>query len=111
MSSYKKRIDLLLSEIYKEFPFMRRHPDYRFYYIHWGYPTLIEYFIVVTQYIPETSDDNFNVFVNSMSKTLGFYEGVLITQRDFEENIMKQYFKAIDDLRGSEFKIFLYEIW
>jgi len=111
MNPYPKPLQLLLKEIYKEFPHMRRHPEYRFYYLHYGYPKNREYFIVLTNLIPESEDDNFVSYVSQMGSVFGFIEGVLMKPDDFEKHIMKPINESINELRGSEFKTFGYEVW
>jgi hypothetical protein len=111
MSQYFKRLNSLLSEIYEEFPQMRRHPEYRFFYLHYGYPDVREYFFVLTNNIPDSSEDEFLSFVNSCARTYGFIEGVLMKPEDFEKHIVKPMEESAKDLRGSEFKIFAYEVW
>ena len=111
MNPYPKPLQLLLTEIYKEFPQMRRHPEYRFYYLHYGYPKNREYFIVLTNSIPESEDDEFVSYVSQMGSVFGFIEGVLMKPDDFEKHIMKPINESINELRGSEFKTFGYEVW
>ena len=111
MNPYPKHLQLLLIEIYKEFPQMRRHPEYRFYYLHYGYPKNREYFIVLTNSIPESEDDVFVSYVSQMGSVFGFIEGVLMKPDDFEKFIMKPINESINELRGSEFKTFGYEVW
>ena len=101
MNPHPKPLQLLLTEIYKEFPHMRRHPEYRFYYLHYGYPKNREYFIVLTNSIPESEDDEFVSYVSQMGSVFGFIEGVL----------MKPINESINELRGGEFKTFGYEVW
>ena len=111
MNPYPKPLQLLLTEIYKEFPHMRRHPEYRFYYLHYGYPKNREYFIVLTNSIPESEDYDFVSYVSQMGSVFGFIEGVLMKPDDFEKHIMKPINESINELRGSEFKTFGYEVW
>ena len=111
MNPYPKHLQLLLIEIYKEFPQMRRHPEYRFYYLHYGYPKNREYFIVLTNLIPESEDDEFVSYVSQMGSVFGFIAGVLMKPYDFEKYIMKPISESINELRGSEFKTFGYEVW
>ena len=111
MNPYPKPLQLLLTEIYKEFPHMRRHPEYRFYYLHYGYPKNREYFIDLTNSIPESEDDEFVSYVSQMGSVFGFIEGVLMKPDDFEKHIMKPINESINELRGSEFKTFGYEVW
>ena len=111
MNPHPKPLQLLLTEIYKEFPQMRRHPEYRFYYLHYGYPKNREYFIVLTNSIPESEDDEFVSYVSQMGSVFGFIEGVLMKPDDFEKFIMKPINESINELRGGEFKTFGYEVW
>jgi hypothetical protein len=111
MNPYPKPLQLLLKEIYKEFPHLRRHPEYRFYYLHYGYPTK-EYFIVLTTLIPESYNDNDLVsYINQMAPVFGFIEAALMKPDDFEKFILEPINENIKDLRGSEYKSFGYEVW
>jgi hypothetical protein len=111
MSQYFKRLNSVLSEIYTEFPQMRRHPEYRFFYLHYGYPEVREYFFVLTEKIPESEDDEFLKFIKVVSRTFGFIEGVIMKPDDFKKHILEPMEESSKDLRGSEFKIFGYEVW
>ena len=111
MSQYFKRLNSLLSEVYGEFPQMRRHPEYRFYYLHWGYSSPREYFFVITNNIPEYENDEFLKFINIVSQNYGFAEGVLMKPDDFKKHIVDVMEESTKDLRGSEFKVFGYEVW
>jgi len=90
---------------------MRRHPEYRFYYLHWGYPDVREYFFVLTNNIPDSKDDELLVFVNTTAQIFGFVEGVLMKPNDFKKHIEEPMEESSKDLRGSEFKMFGYEVW
>jgi hypothetical protein len=111
MKPYHKRLETLLNSIYTEFPKMRRHPEYRFYYLYWGYPEPREFFIVITNLIPKTQDDEFLKHVNLMSQMYGFIEGTLMKPEDFEKHIKTPIEDSIKELRGSEFKTCTYEVW
>ena len=112
MKQYTKRLQLLLKEVYKEFPELRRHPGYRMYYLYWAYPDEREYFIVLTNLIPDDYQTNNMVSViNSIAKTFGFVEGVLMKPDDFEKHIKTPIEDSIKELRGSEFKTCAYEVW
>jgi len=112
MNPYPKRLQLLLKEIYREFPELRRHPDYRMYYLYWAYPDEREYFIVLTNLIPTNYEiDNMVVTINSLAKIFGFIEGVLMKPDDFEKHIQTPVEDSIKELRGSEFKTCAYEVW
>jgi len=90
---------------------MRRHPEYRFFYLHWGYPDVREYFFVLTNNIPDSDKDEFLVFVNTTSQIFGFVEGVLMKPDDFKKYIAEPMEESANDLLGSEFKMFGYEVW
>jgi hypothetical protein len=112
MNPYPKPLQLLLKEIYKEFPHMRRHPEYRFYYLHYSYPKNKEYFIVLTNLIPDSyEDDDVVSYINQMGSVFGFIEATLMKPEDFEKHILKPINENINELRGSEFKTFGYEVW
>jgi hypothetical protein len=112
MNPYPKRLQLLLKEIYKECPELRRHPDYRMYYLYWSYPEEREFFIVLTNLIPnDYESDNMISIINTLSKTFGFVEGVLMKPDDFEKFIKDPIEESIKELRGSEFKTCAYEVW
>ena len=50
-------------------------------------------------------------FINTISRTFGFVEGVLMKPDDFKKHIVDPMEESSKDLRGSEFKIFAYEVW
>jgi hypothetical protein len=112
MNPYPKRLQLLLKEVYKEFPELRRHPDYRMFYLYWGYPSEREYFIILTNLIPnEYKSDNMVSIIDSLAKTFGFVEGVLMKPDDFELYVKTPIEDSINEFRGSEFKTCAYEVW
>jgi len=112
MNPYPKRLQLLLKEVYKEFPELRRHPDYRMYYLYWVDSEEREYFIVLTNLIPnDYESDNMVLIINSLSKIFGFVEGVLMKPNDFEKFVKGPIQESIKKLRGSEFKTCAYEVW
>jgi hypothetical protein len=90
---------------------MRRHPEYRFYYLHYGYPEVREYFFVLTEKIPDSDKDGLLVFVNTTAQIFGFVEGVLMKPEDFKKHISDVTEESVKNLRGSEFKVFGYEVW
>ena len=90
---------------------MRRHPEYRFYYLHYGYPKNKEYFIVLTNLIPESYDDDLVSYVNQMGSVFGFIEATLMKPDDFDQYIVQPINDSINELRGGEFKTFGYEVW
>jgi hypothetical protein len=90
---------------------MRRHPEYRFFYLHWGYPKVEEYFIVLTENIPFSDRDEFLVFINVTSQLFGFRGWLLMKPEDFKKHIEDVMIESAKDLRGSEYKIFGYEVW
>ena len=49
--------------------------------------------------------------INSIAKTFGFVEGVLMKPDDFEQHITKPIEESIKELRGSEFRTCAYEVW
>jgi hypothetical protein len=49
--------------------------------------------------------------INSIAKTFGFVEGVLMKPDDFQQHIAKPVEDSIKELRGSEFKTCAYEVW
>jgi hypothetical protein len=51
------------------------------------------------------------VFVNTTAQIFGFVEGVLMTPDDFKKHITDVMEESAKDLRGSEFKVFGYEVW
>ena len=53
----------------------------------------------------------FLVFINVTSQLFGFREGVLMKPEDFKKHIEDVMIESAKDLRGSEFKVFGYEVW
>ena len=46
-----------------------------------------------------------------MSQNYGFVEGVLMKPDDFKKHIADVMEESMKELRGSEFKVFGYEVW
>ena len=45
---YSKRVETFLKEVYERRPEMRRHPDYRMFYLYTDYPKVQESIIILT---------------------------------------------------------------
>jgi hypothetical protein len=113
MSVYPKRVETFLKEVYEKHPKMRRHPDYRMFYLYTSYPKVQESIILMSnQWIPDDyGSDNMVSIINSLAKTFGFVEGVLMKPDDFQKHIVTPIDDSIKELRGSEFKTCAYEVW
>jgi hypothetical protein len=106
---YSKRIETFLKEVYNRRPEMRRHPDYRMFYLYTDYPKVQESIIVLTSGVPiplEGIGDDMITF----GKVLGF-EVEAMDWNVFESEIKKHLESEYTERRGSQFRIIFHEIW
>lgn len=108
MSVYPKRVETFLKEVYEKHPKMRRHPDYKMFYLYTSYPKVQESIILMsTQWIPE---DDMTEYVRTIGNILGF-EVSALRWDIFESDIRKKLETEFQDRRGSEYRLLFYEIW
>jgi hypothetical protein len=108
MSVYPKRVETFLKEVYEKHPIMRRHPDYRMFYLYTNYPKLQESIIVMTN--NDIPLDDLGDYLLTIANVLGF-ELHTMKWDIFDKNIRKDLEKEFQERRGSEFRVVFYEIW
>jgi hypothetical protein len=108
MSPYPKKVETFLREVYKKHPEMRRHPDYRIFYLYNDYPEIHESIIMMTNY--DIPMDNMFEYIKTMANLLGF-ELLAMRWNIFDSEIRKKLETEFQDRRGSEYRLLFYEIW
>ena len=110
---HPKRLKLYMEQIYKDFPILKSHPDYRFYYLYTNYPEQNEYLFVLTgtHQISNKLSEEINQSLHSYNDMFGFTSSSILTNDDMNNKIVKEFYKLTDTLRGSHFSVVLYEIW
>jgi hypothetical protein len=102
-----------MEEIYKQYPVLEKHPDYRFYYVYTDYQEPSEYlFVIITGYLSTSPfAEKLNLSLNLYKDVFGFTESTIITEDDFNKHVHK-YLKTLQDtIRGSKFTSIFYEVW
>ena len=102
-----------MEQIYKDFPTLKSHPDYRFYYLYTDYPKQSEYLLVVTTsyFISEKFSNEINQSLHSYNEMFGFTYSSIMTYDDLNNKIMKDVHKLFDTTRGSHFTTHFCEVW
>lgn len=110
---HPKRLVMFMGEIYKQYPALEKHPDYRFFYFYTDYPESSEYlFVVISDYLSNSPlAEKLNVSLNLYKDMFGFTESTIISEDDFNTQINKQLKKLQDQIRGSKFTSIYYEVW
>lgn len=108
MIPYPKRLETFLKEVYEKHPKMRRHPDYRMFYLYTSYPKIQESIILMSnEWIPE---DDMSSYIITIGNVLGF-EVMAMRWDVFNEQLRGQLEKEIEERRGSEYRLSFYEVW
>ena len=102
-----------MEEIYKQYPVLEKHPDYRFYYVYTDYPDHSEYlFVIITDYLSTAPiAEKLNQSLNLYKDMFGFTESTIMTEDDFNKHVHKYLIKLQDTIRGSKFSSIFYEVW
>jgi hypothetical protein len=102
-----------MEEIYKNYPDIKNHPDYRFYYLYTDYPVISEYlFIVVSQYeLSNKLSKEINESIGLYKEMFGFTESSILSNDDINSKLQTQLNKLSDQIRGSKFSYVFYEVW
>jgi len=108
MSLYPSRVETFLKEVYEKYPIMRRHPDYRMFYLYNDYPEKQESIILMTNY--DIPMEGMGDYIKTVANVLGF-ELMAMRWNIFDSEIRKQLEKEYEDRRGSEFRLLFHEIW
>ena len=109
---HPKRLRLFVEEIYKNYPEVKNHPDYRFYYLYTDYPEASEYLFVVIQYqlFGKLSKD-LNESLGLYKEMFGFTESSILGEDDINSKIQKQLNELSDKIRGTKYTSVFYEVW
>ena len=110
---HPKRLRLFMDRIYWEYPDVKNHPDYRFYYMYTDYPEISEYlFIVVPEHeISNKLSNDINKSIVLYKEMFGFTESTILSEQDINSNLQKQLNKLSDQIRGTKFSLVFYEVW
>jgi hypothetical protein len=108
MSPYPKRVETFLTEVYKKHPIMRRHPDYRMFYLYTNYPKLQESIIIMTN--EDIPSDDLGDYLSTIANVIGF-EFHAMKWDIFDKEIREVFEKELQERRGGEFRLLFYEIW
>lgn len=107
-----KRLNVFLEYLYKEFPYLKKHPDYNFYYLFIDDPEISEYlFCVVDDFL-------FNSFLaekvnETMTGTAVFYNytmASILNHHDFM-TIKKYVDEKTNELKKTDKTILFYQVW
>ena len=88
---HPKRLRLFVEEIYKNYPEVKNHPDYKFYYLYTDYPEASEYLFVVIQYqLFDKLSKDLNESLGLYKEMFGFTESTILGEDDINSKIQKQ---------------------
>ena len=110
---HPKRLRLFVEEIYKNYPEVKNHPDYRFYYLYTDYPEASEYLFVIIllyQLFDKLSKD-LNESLGLYKEMFGFTESSILGEDDINSKIQKQLNELSDKIRGTKFSLVFHEVW
>jgi hypothetical protein len=110
---HPKRLRLFMEEIYKNYPDINNHPDYRFYYLYTDYPEISEYlFIVASQYeLSNKLSTEINESIGLYKEMFGFTESSILSHDDINSGLKTQLNRLSDQIRGTKFSYVFYEVW
>jgi len=110
---HPKRLRLFVEEIYKNYPEVKNHPDYRFYYVYTDYPEVSEYlFVVISQYeLSDKISKRLNESIGLYKEMFGFTESTILSEDDINSTIQKQLNELSDKIRGTKFSLVFHEVW
>lgn len=107
-----KTLELFLTHIYKDFPVLKKHPDYNFYYLYLDEPQVTEYLIcLVDDFLVNTS------FANELHNTISFratfynFENATIMNFDDFTHLSNQVETMYNELKKTEKTILFYQVW
>jgi hypothetical protein len=110
---HPKRLRLFVEEIYKNYPEVKNHPDYRFYYLYTDYPEASEYlFVIILQYqLFDKLSKDLNESLGLYKEMFGFTESSILGEDDINSKIQKQLNELSDKIRGTKFSLVFHEVW
>ena len=107
-----KRLNIFLEDLYKEFPYVKKHPDYNFYYLFIDDPQVTEYlFCVIDDFL-------YNSFLagelnKSMVGKAPFYnyeQASIMNYGDFTY-VQRMVEEKIDELKKTDKTVLFYQVW
>ena len=107
-----KKIKLLLEELYKEYPILKKHHDYKFFYFYSNKDNVNEsLFCVVHDYLRNSglayklnlTMEEYKVFFNLTNCGVISEHEFLQRQTNFD--------KLLEESRKTEYSFLLYEVW
>jgi hypothetical protein len=106
------RTKLFLEHIYSEFPILKKHPDYKFFYFYSNKDKITEsLFCVVNTYL---SNSNVSQLLDIMMETkkdfFNFTHSGVINEQEFLKK-QDQYNQLLEECRKTEHTIVSYEVW
>lgn len=107
-----KTLSLFLDDLYKEFPVIKTHPDYNFYYLYYDSPNTNEYlFCLVHDFLYNSKfADDLNYSMNNKCGFYNFTNATIINYNDliiFEKNIKD----LISELKKTDNTVLFYPVW
>lgn len=110
---HPKRLRLFMEEIYKNYPNVKNHPDYNFYYLYTDYPEVSEYlFVVILRYeLFDKLSKNINESIGLYKDLFGFTESSILSEDDINSKLQKQLNKLSGQIRGTKYTSVFYEVW
>lgn len=102
-----------MEEIYKNYPNVKNHPDYNFYYLYTDYPEVSEYlFVVILRYeLFDKLSKNINESIGLYKDLFGFTESSILSEDDINSKLQKQLNKLSGQIRGTKYTSVFYEVW
>lgn len=107
-----KRLNFFLEDLYKEFPFVKKHPDYNFYYLFIDEPEVSEYlFCVIDDFLYNSFlAEGLSKSMTSKAVFYNFTEASILNYGDFSY-IQRLVEEKIDELKKTEKTVLFYQVW
>jgi hypothetical protein len=107
-----KTLNLFLEDIYKEFPYVKTHPDYNFYYLFVDDPIISEYlFCVVDDFLYNSFlAEQVNESMTSKAVFYNFEQASILNHYDFTQ-LEKLLQEKFNELKKTEKTILFYQVW
>jgi hypothetical protein len=107
-----KKIKLLLEEIYKEYPVLKTHHDYKFFYLYKNKKSVNEsLFCVVHDYLRNSNlAYRLNLTMEDYRVFFNLTECSVISENEFLQR-QTTFDKLLEESRKTEYTFLLYEVW
>jgi len=107
-----KTLSLFLEEIYNDFPVLKKHHDYNFYYLYFDYPETNQYlFCLIHDFLYNSKfAEELNETMNNKCGFYNFTNSTIINYNDFisiENNIRN----LVDELKKTDNTVLFYPVW